>query len=113
MKYENKVRQLLINNTIHFVAERGFERATTKEVTFCGGLLPDLKINEVYMYRLFGSKEKLYEQTFLYLDKKLISVICEGGRYDDDFKENTREKLYSVFVSAWQIIIDDQENRHF
>lgn len=110
MKHENEVRELLINNTIHLVAKGGFERATTKEVTFCGGSLPDLKMNEVYIYRLFGSKESLYEQTFLYLDKKLIAAFRKGAKFTDSFEENTKEKLYDVFATAWKFITDNEES---
>lgn len=110
MKHENEVRQLLINNTIHLVATGGFECATTKELTFCGGSLPDLKMNEIYIYRLFGSKENLYEQTFLYLDKKLIAAFRSGSRFVDGFEENTKEKLYSVFTTAWKIITNNEES---
>ncbi len=113
MKHENEVRQLLIDNAIHIVAEGGFERATTKELAFFGGSLPDLKMNEVYIYRLFGSKENLYGQTFLYLDKKMIAAFRSGSHFADGFNENTKEKLYSVFASAWQTIIDDQEACRF
>ena len=109
MKHENEVRQLLIDNTIHLVAEGGFERATTKEITFCGGSLPDLKMNEVYIYRLFGSKENLYEQTFIYLDKELIAAIRSGAKFADGFEQATKEKLHTVFVTAWQFITSNEE----
>lgn len=110
MKHENEVRQLLIDNTIHLVAMGGFERATTKEVTFCGGSLPDLKMNEVYIYRLFGSKEDLYAQAFLYLDKELIAAIRAGARMAESFEEHTKEKLYRVFTTAWEYITHNEEN---
>ncbi len=110
MKHENEVKQLLINNTIHLVAEGGFERATTKGVTFCGGALPDLKMNEVYIYRLFGSKEDLYAQTFLYLDRELVGVLHEGAGFPDGFERNTRGKLYSVFNTAWKFAMSHEEH---
>lgn len=109
MKHEKEVRQLLINNTIHLVAEGGFERATTKEVTFCGGALPELKMNEVYIYRLFGSKENLYAQTFEFLDKELFYTIRSGAKAIDSFEQDTRENLYTVFVTTWNFITSDEE----
>lgn len=109
MKHENEVRQLLINNTIRLVAEGGFERATTKEITYCGGSLPDLKMNEVYIYRLFGSKENLYAEAFSCLDKELVAAFRSGAKFADGFEEDTKEKLYNVFVTAWQFITNNEE----
>ena len=65
MKYENEVKELLIHNAIHLIAKGGFENATTKDLALSGGNLPGLKMNEVYIYRLFGSKESVYEAAFL------------------------------------------------
>ena len=56
MKYEAEIKELLIENAIHLIAEGGFEKATTKALTYCGDQLPAVKMNEVYIYRLFGSK---------------------------------------------------------
>lgn len=110
MKHENEVRQLLMNNTIHLVANGGFESATTKELTFCGGSLPDLKMNEVYIYRLFGSKENLYEQTFLYLDREVFNAFRTGANFAGGLTQDTEGKLYRIFDTAWQFIITHEEH---
>ena len=49
MRYEAEIKELLIENAIHLIAEGGFEKATTKELTHSGGALPDFKMNEVYI----------------------------------------------------------------
>ena len=46
MKREAEVKEQLISNAIHLIAHGGFEKATTKELTHCGGHLPDFKMNE-------------------------------------------------------------------
>lgn len=43
MKREAEIKELLISNAINLIAEGGFEKATTKELTHYGGHLPDLK----------------------------------------------------------------------
>ena len=78
MRYESEIKELLIENAIHLIAEGGFEKATTKELTHCGGQLPDFKMNEVYIYRFFGSKEKLYETAFVRLDTELFHAFKHG-----------------------------------
>lgn len=94
MKRESEVKELLLSNAIHLIAEGGFEKATTKELTLCGGHLPDFKMNEVYIYRIFGSKECLYESAFIRLDRELFSAFQNGVKAVGGFEENTRVKLY-------------------
>lgn len=113
MRHENEVRELLINNTIHLVSEGGFERATTKELAFCGGSLPDLKMNEVYIYRLFGSKESLYEQAFHCLDQELFRVLRAEAQDLDGFETDTREKLWRLFLAAWQYCVSNEERSRY
>ena len=48
MRYEAEIKELLIENAIHLIAEGGFEKATTKELTHSGGQLPDLFIKSWY-----------------------------------------------------------------
>lgn len=110
MKRENEVRELLIRNAIHLIAEGGFEKATTKELTFCGGMLPDVKMNEVYIYRLFGSKEHLFEHAFQSVDREVLSTIKAGAAPFDSFEQGTKEKLCCVFTATWQFIIEHEEH---
>lgn len=110
MNHENEIKQLYINNAIRLIAEGGFPKATTKALTFVGGDLPDMKMNEVYLYRLFGSKEDLYAQTFHYLDRELIGVLHSGAGSDGGFEENTREKLYGIFSVTWQFAMENEEH---
>ena len=72
MKNEQEIREYLINNTIRLIAEGGFEKATTKAITYDGEPPLGLKMNEVYIYRLFGNKEKLYTKAFECLDEEFV-----------------------------------------
>ena len=94
MKREVEVRELLISNAIHLIGEGGFERATTKEIAYCGGHLPDLKMNEVYIYRIYGSKERLYEAVFNRLDHELFDAFQSGIKAVGGFESRDKEKLY-------------------
>ena len=109
MKHETDVRQLLINNAIHLIAEGGFEKATTKELAHCSGSLPDVKMNEVYIYRLFGSKERLYEETFIYLDRELFLAFKNGVDAVGGFEDDTKERLYDFFLLSWNFILGNEE----
>ena len=108
MKREAEVKELLISNAIHIIAEGGFEKATTKELTLCGGHLTDLKMNEVYIYRFFGSKEKLYESAFRQLDTELYYAFRNGVDAVGGFEQDTKEHLYEFFSKAWNFILGNE-----
>ena len=109
MKREAEVKELLVSNAIHIIAEGGFEKATTKELTHCGGNLPDFKMNEVYIYRFFGSKERLYESAFLRLDSELFYAFRNEVRDIGGFEYDTKKKLYELFLKAWRFILGNEE----
>ena len=109
MRYEAEIKELLIENAIHLIAEGGFEKATTKELTHCGGQLPDFKMNEVYIYRFFGSKEKLYETAFVRLDTELFHAFKHGVEIIGGFDDSRKEKLERFFSMAWQFILGNEE----
>ena len=108
MKREAEIKKLLISNAIRLIAEGGFEKATTKELALSGGDLPDFKMNEVYIYRLFGSKERLYESAFLQLDSELFSVLEKEREAIGDIEMQTRERLYRLFLSVWRFILGNE-----
>lgn len=109
MKREAEVKELLISNAIHLIAEGGFEKATTKELAYCRGHLPDLKMNEVYIYRFFGSKEHLYEAAFKQLDTELFCAFRNQKRATGGFERNAKEALYEFFLQAWQFLLGNEE----
>ena len=109
MKREAEVKEQLISNAIHLIAHGGFEKATTKELTHCGGHLPDFKMNEVYIYRLFGSKEKLYESAFRRLDRELFYAFRDEVKAIGGFEGDTKKKLYEFFLKAWHFILGNEE----
>ena len=78
MKREAEIRGLFVENAIHLIAKGGFEMATTKELTHYRGHLPDIKMNEVYIYRLYGSKENIYAAAFQCLDLEVYEAFKNG-----------------------------------
>lgn len=108
MKNEKDVRQLLICNTIRLVAEGGFEKATTKAITYSGGELQDFNLNEVYIYRLFGSKEQLYAAAFMTLDKEYVFALRKSIEFYNASEETVQEQLYERFARAWQLVLKNE-----
>ena len=109
MKCESDIKSLLISNAIHLIAEGGFEKATTKELTYYKGNLPNVKMNEVYIYRLFGGKEGVYEAAFVYLDNELYDAFQGGMKAIGDFFGDTKQKLYEFFLMAWNFVLKNEE----
>ena len=109
MKREAEIRDILIENTIRLIAEGGFEKATTKEITHSGAAPEDFKMNEVYIYRLFGSKEKLYEEAFSRLDRELYTAMLAAVKTGFDAVEGaTRDKFYALFLQIWSFLLQNE-----
>ena len=109
MKHETEIKDILVSNAIHLIAEGGFEKATTKALTFYGGPMPDFKMNEVYIYRFFGSKERVYEAAFLRLDVELFYVLQSAAKSVGGLRMADREKFYEFFLGAWRFILQNEE----
>ena len=108
MKNEQGIKDALIDNTIRLIAEGGFEKATTKAITHSGNELPDVKMNEVYIYRLFGSKEHLYETAFARLDKEFMLALRNCVGEIGELNTNTKEQLYKIFLRAWRFVLNNE-----
>ena len=109
MKYETEVRETLITNTIRLIAEGGFEMATTRAIVHSGEAPKDMKLNEVYIYRLFGSKEQVYEEAFRRLDNQLVSALVNCLKSVGPLESDPRNQLYKVFVRTWRFLLKNEE----
>ena len=109
MKREAEIRALFVENAIHLIAKGGFEMATTKELTHYRGHLPDIKMNEVYIYRLFGNKESIYVAAFQCLDLELYEGFKSAISSVGGFESDTKKRLYEFFILAWQFLLRNEE----
>ena len=110
MRFEQEIRETLVNNAIRLIAEGGFEKATTKALTYSGEQSPDITMNEVYIYRFFGGKEGLYETAFVKLDTELLLALREAVSTADDIKIDTKNKLYNIFLRSWRFVLRNEAN---
>lgn len=109
MDHKAEIKDFLVGNAIHLIAVGGFEKATTKNLAYGGEFEPDFKMNEVYIYRLFGSKEALYESAFACLDTELFESFRAGIKEIGNLEEHTKEKLHAFFLKSWNFILGDEE----
>ena len=110
MKYEAEIREILIQNTIHLVAEGGFEMATTRAIaTEKTEIELPIRMNEVYIYRLFGGKARLYEAAFICLDEELFSAFRRGVESVGGLETDTKEHLYAFFMKTWNFLLCNEE----
>ena len=109
MKNEQEIREYLINNTIRLIAEGGFEKATTKAITYDGAQTLGLKMNEVYIYRLFGGKEKLYAKAFERLDEEFVFSLRRCLHDYNSLDGCVKEKMYATFLRVWQFLLRNEE----
>ncbi len=100
---QDDLRQALIDGTIHVIAQNGLDKATTKAIGNATG------INEVYIYRLFESKEKLFEKAFEHLDKQLVdkSLLHIDVMYMREMDYETRCRIY--FLAVWRFLVGNKD----
>ena len=109
MKFESEIREQLVENTIHLVAEGGFEKATTRAIICNQHPDINIKLNEVYIYRLFGSKEELYAEAFSKLDNELIGEVA---RYMVEFRnssDSVQKKFNLLFMHLWRFLMRNED----
>ena len=109
MKREAEIKDAFISNAIHLIAVGGFEIATTKALSYSASSSTDIKTNEVYIYRIFGSKEKLYEATFARLDSELYLALMKGIESLGGITYGDKVKLYSLFLPVWEFVLSNEE----
>ena len=95
MKNERLVRQIMMDNAIRIVAEGGFESATTNAITYSGEDAGEIKMNEVYIDRLFGCKEQIFDRAFEMVEDGFSDAAC--GAADGDF-----EAFVAAVLRFWQ-----------
>lgn len=110
MKNEQEIREVLMNNTIRLVADGGFEKATTKAITHSGELPTDVKMNEVHIYRLFGSKEGLYSFVFDYIDREIFYSIKRCFESHKSEGCDVKAMLQKVFNDIWRSLLRNEEH---
>lgn len=100
---QDDLHQALIDGTIHVIAQNGFEKATTKAISNATG------INEVYIYRLFENKEKLFEKAFEHLDKQLVdkALLHIDVMYMQDLDYETRCRIF--FLAMWRFLVGNKD----
>ncbi len=108
MKNEGVYREVFIGNTIQLVAEGGFEMATTRAIAGDRREINNVKLNEGHIYRVFGTKENLFAETFEMLDDELISCIEKGLEFFNT-DENFRTQCENLFFKLWRFLLQNEK----
>ena len=95
---KEEMRQALLESTIETIGGVGFSGATTKAIA------SSRKINEVYIYRIFGGKEKLFAAAFELLDGELVDAIRQSGRLNAE-TEDVAAELQRIFDGTWRFVL--------
>ena len=109
MKNGEIIREALVENTIRLIGNFGFEKATTKAIVNDGVYIPGIKMNEVYIYRLFGSKELLYAEAFSLLDKELFDCFRNAAELYTQNNNPFRERMQELFDGIWYFLLQNEE----
>ena len=107
MAYRRASDEIFIKGTIKTVAAIGIENMRTKHVADCAGF------TEATMYRRFPSKEILLRETFLYIDKKVSSILTQSAfiRKPDDTPFELA--IYAIWHKVFRYLIGHKEETIF
>ncbi|MBE6595461.1 MAG: TetR/AcrR family transcriptional regulator [Ruminococcaceae bacterium] len=108
MKHEALIREFFIENTIHLIALGGFEMATTRAIVHERAALAEVKLNEAYIYRLFGGKDQLFAAVFEQLDQELTSLVRCSLTAFREAGIPFRERAEQLFRSVWDFLLSDE-----
>ena len=108
MKNGEIIREALVENTIRLIGNFGFEKATTKAIVSDGIDIPGIKMNEVYIYRIFGSKELLYAEAFNVLDNELFDCIQKSAILYAESDLPFRERMQELFYGIWYFLLQNE-----
>ena len=97
----------LIKSTIHTISEVGIDRATTKLLASNAGL------NEAYIYRIFGGKEELFKESFLYIDKQFAAHLLKCFKTIVGSPYTIKENFRKIFSQIWVFALNDREKCSF
>lgn len=106
MKTED-MRLTLIHSAIHTISEAGIDRATTKL------LATTARVNEAYIYRIFGGKEELFEEAFLYIDKQFASHLLKCFKTVVGKSDTIKSAFRKLFSQVWDFALNDKERCSF
>lgn len=108
MKNGNEIKETLLNNTIRLIGDCGFEKATTKAIVALGISDPKIRLNEVHIYRVFGSKERLYAEAFSVLDNELFAKVRESVRNFFDDPCPFQDRMKHLFDKLWRFLLGNE-----
>lgn len=109
MKNEAQIRDALIENTIHLIAQGGFEKATTRNIAQGGSDSCHVTLNDAYIYRIFGSKEGLYAEAFAKLDRELNLAMCRRLDIMEFGQHPIFEDMYYLWDGIWNFVLRNEE----
>jgi len=94
MKQE-ETKALLQEGAIRTVAREGLEKASTKLIAY------EANVNEVFIFRYYGGKDNLLDETFRALDEQIVQDIVRCVRQMSLSARPLNEKLSEVISSIW------------
>lgn len=99
-----EIKLSLIKSAIHTISEVGIDHATTKLLAQNAG------VNEVYIYRIFGGKDGLFKEAFMYIDKDFAESVHNFLPLVYNSHLPMRQQFKGIFDEVWKYALLDKEN---
>ena len=99
--------QMFIDAAIKTVAEVGIENTHTKDVAALAGF------SEATLFRLFGSKEGLLRDTFLYIDKRVSDILSKSALFKNSGNLPLMDAIHEIWKKEYRYLLDNKDHTIF
>ena len=107
MAYRKALDETFIEGTIQIVAETGIENTRTRQIADYTGF------SEGTMFKKFPTKEILLRDTFLYIDKKIASIVLNSKFICDSGINQFEEGVHEIWHKIYRYLIEHKEETLF
>ena len=104
---QRKIKEALIKSAIYTIANVGIDSATTKLLANNAG------VNEVYIYRIFGGKENLFREAFIFVDKDFSAALLNLLPKTYSKSHNVEVGFKNLFKLVWKYANKDKQKCSF
>jgi len=97
---QDETKALLRAGTIRTVAREGLEKASTKLISI------EADVNEAFIFRYYGGKDNLLDETFHALDEELVREAERRVKQTKLSRRPEIERAAEVIGGVWDILMD-------
>jgi len=97
---QDETKAMLREGAIRTVARDGLEKASTKLISY------EANVNEAFIFRYYGGKDNLLDETFRALDEELVREAVRRVNQVRLSMRSSNERAAEVIGGMWELLMD-------